>query len=377
MAEHDTEILILGAGIAGCIAALALAPFYTVLVVDKETQPQAKAGECLAPAAGRILHKLGLSEVLEQGHLVSHGLLSYWGTEQPTIVDSLRNPDGHGWHLDRALFEQQLREAVQRRGIACLWPAAFCSTEKVAGGWISELVHQDEKVRVRSQLVLDATGRQSRFARRLGVNRQHLDQQLSVWLTALVRVRKQISVLSSTAEGWWYSAPLPTLPDSHHSLLEQAEASVQARIFALQLQPEQLNKALLQDSSEFLQAAVKAPGLGTLVQQIVVGSEKIHGLVAANSSKLQQVAGDGWFAVGDAALSFDPLSSQGLFNAMATAMQLADLLLEHGLSDKGSVALYQAQLDTIWLKYVEHKNNYYALSGINTKSQAQLSAIQR
>lgn len=51
-------------------------------------------------------------------------------------------------------------------------------------------------------------------------------------------------------------------------------------------------------------------------------------MVATNSSKLEQGSGEGWFAIGDAAFSFDPLCSQGIFNAMATAMQLADLLIE-------------------------------------------------
>lgn len=361
MADYNTQIVILGAGIGGCIAALALAPFYSVVLVDQQTEPQARVGECLAPAAGRILHKLGLLDLLTEGHLNSHGLLSYWGTEIPTLVDQLTNPDGHGWHLNRQLFEQQLRDRVQRRGIRCLWPASFSTSEHKPNGWLLDIQHKNKPMQLHSQLVIDATGRHSRFARALGVRRQNLDQQLSVWLTALVKVRKHISVLSSVPEGWWYSAPLPELPQIDAALVDAEQSEGQARLFALQMQAGQFDKNLSLSSAAFLQAAAKAPGLNTLVQQIIPGTETLHGVVAANSSKLEQGCGEGWFAIGDAAMSFDPLSSQGIFNAMATAMQLADLLIEHGLQHKNIPALYQAQLDSIWQHYLVHKDSYYEL----------------
>lgn len=356
MTVHKTQILILGAGISGCIAALALAPCYEVLLVDQQTEPQARVGECLAAAAGRILQKLGLSELLTQGHLGAHGLLSYWGTDTPVVVDPMANPDGHGWHLDRSLFERQLRGAALRRGIACLWPASFSYCEKQQNGWLVDVQQDDALTQVHCQVVIDATGRHSRFARAQGASRQHIDQQLSIWLTAGVTVRKQISVLSSTPTGWWYSAPLPALPDQ-----QSLAPADQARLFALQVQPGQFNKELSQSSTAFLQAAAGAPGLSTLVQQLVAGTEKLHGVVAANSSKLTPACGDAWFAIGDAALSFDPLSSQGIFNAMATAMQLADLLKEQGLQHNETAALYQAQLDSIWQQYLAHKQQYYAV----------------
>lgn len=361
MADYNTQIVILGAGIGGCIAALALAPFYSVVLVDQQTEPQARVGECLAPAAGRILHKLGLLDLLTEGHLNSHGLLSYWGTDIPTWVDQLTNPDGHGWHLNRQLFEQQLRDRVQKRGITCFWPASFSTSEQKPNGWVLDLEHKNKPVQLHSQLVIDATGRHSRFARTLGVRRQNLDQQLSVWLTALVKVRKHISVLSSVPDGWWYSAPLPELPCDGVRLVDAEPSEGQARLFALQMQAGQFDKNLSLSSAAFLLAAATAPGLNTLVQQIIPGTETLHGVVAANSSKLEQGCGEGWFAIGDAAMSFDPLSSQGIFNAMATAMQLADLLIEHGLQNNDIPALYQAQLDSIWQHYLVHKDSYYEL----------------
>ena len=55
---------------------------------------------------------------------------------------------------------------------------------------------------------------------------------------------------------------------------------------------------------------------------------EFQGTVAANSTKLEQVAGCQWAALVDAALSFDPLSSQGMFNAMANVLQLKELMIK-------------------------------------------------
>src|SRR4029434_4989904 len=49
-------------------------------------------------------------------------------------------------------------------------------------------------------------------------------------------------------------------------------------------------------------------------------------VVAANSSRLDSVSGHGWLAVGDAAMAFDPLSSQGLMHALASGMRAGEAL---------------------------------------------------
>ena len=47
-------------------------------------------------------------------------------------------------------------------------------------------------------------------------------------------------------------------------------------------------------------------------------------VVAANSSRLNYVSGRGWLAVGDAAMAFDPLSSQGLVQALASGIRAGE-----------------------------------------------------
>jgi len=85
---------------------------------------------------------------------------------------------------------------------------------------------------------------------------------------------------------------------------------------------------------------------------------KLHGTVAANSTLLEQVSGSRWAAIGDAAISFDPLSSQGMFNAMASAMQLKELIGEFGFSDE-LIKKHLQQTHQIWNHYLDHKHIFY------------------
>jgi flavin-dependent dehydrogenase len=89
-------------------------------------------------------------------------------------------------------------------------------------------------------------------------------------------------------------------------------------------------------------------------------------VVSANSTKLHTVVGQQWLALGDAALSFDPLSSQGMFNAMANAMQVSELLKMYQLSDLSDSEKmhqfskqYTSQVESVWAHYLKHKNLFY------------------
>ena len=61
-------------------------------------------------------------------------------------------------------------------------------------------------------------------------------------------------------------------------------------------------------------------------------------------------------------MSFDPLSSQGMFNAMANAMQLQKLLINidfikdlHPDKMEQFNILYSQQVQQVWNHYLKHK----------------------
>lgn len=349
----STQIAIVGAGIGGCIAAITLSARYKVTLIDKHAEPIARVGECLPPASRRILHTLGLLPDFEQaGHITSLGMQSYWGSEQLQFVDNLSNPDGFGWHLDRQAFEQQLRDAAIARGVTLLAPMQLESSRAIngddSGGWCLTIANSHNRMTLKSDVVIDASGRHCVFARQRGVLRKQFDKLVSCWMTVARKPERMMGLIAPTEQGWWYAAPLAisTTNSTQQVVSFQTDADLLPREFG-------------QSPTAFMREAASLEGFQPIFEGLNSDDYQWHGKVAANSSILTQVADRNWFAIGDAALSFDPLSSQGMFNSMATAMQLSDLLLANGLENAGTSQQYKAQVAKVLHYYQHHKTLYY------------------
>lgn len=347
MIKDQTEILIIGGGIAGCIAAISLVEHFDVCLIDKLEQPKDRIGESLAPAAQRILSELDLCQNLEPEledklYRKNIGMQSYWGSDQVHIVDHLRNPDGLGLNLDRKEFEIYLREKTEERGVHCLWSTQLLKSTYENEIWNVEVRSGKTKRNINCKYVIDATGRPSIFSRQLGIERTATDQLIACWATLENSSENRMSTISSTSNGWWYSAVVPG----------------NKRIIAFQTDSDLLTRSTFKSLETFIELSKENKEISNILDQSDLSTLEFHGVRSANSTKLNQVCGCKWAAIGDAAISFDPLSSQGMFNAMACALQLRDLLTEFGFSKK-TKNIYSNQINSIWNQYISHKNLFY------------------
>ena len=359
----EVDVFILGAGPAGCCVALNLAPFYRTLLIDRNSSPKPRAGESLPPAANQLLRDMGLlDEFKAQGHLPYYGNRSRWGSEHLRETDFLRDPMGHGWHLDRREFETWLRKKAVERGATLLAPARLARVESDENQrWRITLVHDDQRsspadqrsspvdqrMIIQARLLIDAGGRTPVIARRLGATRIQLDNMVCSWVIGEAQIdnsEQGLSYIHSVPQGWWYTAPTPG----------------GKRIVAFHTQANNAATAWMHSVTSLVEQAQK---ITHLCERIRFDAQEPwqwqHGYTAANSAMTQPAVGNAWLAVGDAALSFDPLSSQGIFNALYTGLAASESAYRFLQGEISNFAEYQGQLEAIREAYERHLHEWY------------------
>lgn len=342
----DVDVAIVGAGPAGACAALNLAPFRSVLLLDRTAVPHCRIGDSLPGAARYLLTDMGLWEgFLADRHLPAYSRTSVWDDAVPTERDALADPDGHGWHLDRARFEQRLRAVAAARGARLEAPARVGFLMRERDRWRLEIDLRGTRATVHTQVIVDAAGRGSRLLSGFGARRRSRDRLICSWMRA--RIPGFLAGrfhIEAEADGWWYAAPLPrgeTLVAFHTD--------------------SDLPVARTVRSPEALRArASRLPALRELVADHAWSSAKT-GFCAANGASLYSPVGVNWIAVGDAALAFDPLSAQGLFNALYTGLAAAETVDRHLRGDATAFARYAAEIAAIRDAYERHVAAVYGL----------------
>ena len=339
-------MLIVGAGPAGATAALNLAPLRRVCLMDLRSDVPPRIGESLPPAARRLFTDMGLVEsFLAQGHAPCFGNRSAWGSDEPVETDFLRDPDGHGWHLDRARFDGWLRGIAAERGAELLAPARLRSIARDGGNWKAELEMAGRPLEVAADFVIDAGGRSAPVATRLGAQRRAQDGLVCGWIHGAahnVGAAAGLTYVEACEEGWWYTAAIPS---GRRVLAFHTDADLPA--------------ARIAADSERLIARARQTGELSQVLGECEFTPHHGGFTAAHTLATDPCAGDAWLAVGDAALSLDPLSAQGLLNALFTGLAVAEAANRHLCGGRDALSGYAAAVSRIYAAYRRDLSFYY------------------
>jgi flavin-dependent dehydrogenase len=313
------DALIIGGGPAGASAARVLAlGGLRVLLAYAGDSDAFRAGESLVPGARTLLRELGVEERFDRdAHLPCYGNLSAWGSDELASTDFIRSPYGHGWHLDRTRFDAMLRDAAREAG-AAVEVRRFTTLDDVPARWI-----------------FDCGGRAHPVARRHGVTRRYDDHLIAIFARYDGGSDEDSTTLvESVPEGWFHTALLPN--------------------------GDRVVTFFTDTRMPWLTAARTSPGFDTLARKTTHVSKKLTVLreeprtADARSSRLVRFHGEGWIAAGDAAMSFDPLSSQGIVAALHAGTRAAQAILNDTLAE------YEATLDAIYTRYLTNRDTYYA-----------------
>ena len=300
-----------------------------------------RIGEALPPAARRLLADMGLLDAfLRERHTPCYGNRTVWGTGTPDMTDFIHDPDGHGWHLDRARFDSWLRFVAVARGARLLVPARLGAIRRVDGRWHVQLATERGRMDVSAAFAIDAGGRTSPLARRLGAKRHVTDRLVCGWVHGRTRSSGHgvgLTTVEAISDGWWYTAPLP---EERRVLAFLTDADLPAARIA------HLGIRLDEHAADTVE-------IGTILAECEFTPDQ-GGFTAAHSSTLDSCIGDSWIAAGDASMTFDPLSSQGLLHALFTGLAAAEAADSYLSGDTSAPKRYQQIMDGVQHAYRQH-----------------------
>ncbi|MEM6454721.1 MAG: tryptophan 7-halogenase, partial [Acidobacteriota bacterium] len=317
------DAIVVGGGPAGAAAALTLRkrPDVSVLVLEMSGYDAWRIGESLSPGVRPLLDYFDLWDAVRATQpLDAFGSRAAWGAPEPTTLDFLFTVHGAGWSLDRLALDRLLVETARARGAVVETGARFLDCARVDGAWSVRVRAPDGTTRVvRGRVLLDATGRRGRVARRLGAVRLTHDALVGVARVGRLPAGRTMDAMvqvEAIADGWWYTAPIP---DGRVSTVLMTDADIARRLDAM-----------------------RTPRWEAALDATSITRARLDGVVfdapprtfSAISSQLRAAAGDGWVAIGDAAASHDPLSSSGIPHALGSGTQgalvAADMLFGEG-----------------------------------------------
>lgn len=285
------DVVVLGAGPAGAAAALALAAkgFSTVVVSKgRATDVHAQSSRALVgPVQG--LSSRALLALTEAG-LAPAARCASGPAVRVVFWSGERSEWGQEGLIEREVFDATLRSCLQSSSV-CWMDAAARSVTLADDLWQVETSEGP----VRGRTLLDARGRGARRSAERGP--LLVSWSLSLKSDDCMTARTAIVALD---DGWCWLAMTPggTL---HAQFVTSAKQQLDVEQLARRIQG----------------AAEKLPGIALPVDQLIAGGSLSACAAVARYS--QPSRGPGQLRIGDATVAMDPLSGNGIYEAVRSA----------------------------------------------------------
>jgi 2-polyprenyl-6-methoxyphenol hydroxylase-like FAD-dependent oxidoreductase len=320
----QSKVVVIGAGPAGCVAALSLQKLgHEVEVFEKSRFPRYRVGESFLPGTLSILHRLGLQEKMDAAQFVKKPSATFlWGQDQAPWTFSFATPRTSPWVFDHAVqvrreeFDQLLLAAVRERGITVHENTPVTGVDVSAPDRVSLTVREDGSSRdVDCDFVIEAGGSGGPLARQLKVRRyDEFYKNFAVW--TYFRCKEPFSgglkgtTFSITFEdGWVWMIPLKGDVYSVGLVVDRSKAAE-----VKELGPEAFYRRTLAKATR----ATDILGQAEIIEEVRI----VHDW----SYDSEHFSAGRYFLCGDAACFTDPLFSQGVHLATQSAVSAASAI---------------------------------------------------
>lgn len=356
------DVVVVGAGPAGCLAALGAKqanPQLRVALVDRNERSVHRIGEALLTGTVMAFKEAGIAdEIAAAGYHRKIGATYVWGkdrepwyVEYPGVVDGYPESFMHDGkrcaiHVPRQIFDQQLRDICARHGVEIMVGDAM-DLAAASNKLVTSLTLKDGR-RITAAFWIDATGQLAFFGRRLS-------ERKPVWNTRVARYAYFRNVDWQRARDNGYDAHRTNIvsdADGWNWMIHLGEKGGDLCSIGFVTTPDVAQKLTFENCVEAF-PALKQFGFdrGLIEARDHEGNliPKFYGH-PDYSYQTVQLDGPNWSLVGDAALFIDPILSQGV-----------TLAVHYGLMRGRAAAALLAGDEQAQLRVTQHYRNESAV----------------